>query len=85
MTDLKCPVCAGPMKFRDQEFRFHAYVCLDEKCAGTSKCDHDCCRIMAPERAFDLIVSENHISKGHRQERILQLLKLVHQHGREGR
>jgi len=73
------------MRYRNEDWKFHAYDCLDESCPGTSTCDHDCCRIMAPERAFDLIVSENHIPEGHRQARIRELLKLVHQHGLESR
>jgi len=80
---MKCPVCSGPMRFKDQDFRFHAYVCVDEQCPGTAKCNHDCCRIMAPERAFELIVLENSIPEGHRQKRIKDLLQLVHQHGKE--
>lgn len=83
MTDMKCPLCSGPMKYRDQDYRFHGYDCLDDNCLGTEKCDGDCCRIMTPERAFILIVGENDIPAGHRQERVRQLLKLVHQHGKE--
>lgn len=78
-----CPVCSGPMVYKSLEWQFHGYECVDKRCGGFSKCDNDCCRIMSPETAFNLIVAENKIPTGHRQERIRQLLSIVHQHGRE--
>lgn len=78
-----CPVCSGPMVYKTIEWRFHGYDCVDERCPGTSKCDDDCCRIMTPEVAFKIILSENEIPEGYPQTRIRELLMLVHQHGRE--